>query len=101
MLKISDLAVKEFKTFLNNTETPSAGLHVYLRQGSCCGPSVGLELAEEPVENTTEFDFQGLKVFMLQETADSLNGATIEFVEDPENPGFRLQWEKKQGCGCH
>jgi Fe-S cluster assembly iron-binding protein IscA len=106
MFNITDKAVKEFKTILAGEDMPEVpGLRVYAQSGGCCSSEeLGVEIAD--MSEKKALDFDGLQVHIDEDAAEIAQKATIDFFEDPENPGFRVLWQKKEaaknggGCGC-
>lgn len=105
MLTITDQAIREFKSIIQEMDAAEAGISISLREGSCCqGPSVSMALTATPDPSFAIHDFQGLKVFLQPGAAQELSGAVLDYFPHAENPAFRIQWpedSRPNNCGCH
>ena len=102
MVKISEVAVEKAKKILTAEGKESWGLRIYTAKGGCCGPSYGMDIAENPKADDEIVEENGLKVFVDKETFKTLSGMVVDFIEDGEKEGFVLTGGKSScDSGCH
>lgn len=86
-------------------------LRVYLAEGGCCsGLSFGMALDNNIREEDQSFEADGVKVIVDKVSLDYLQGAKIDFVDDPargagfvvDSPAARAHQEShgEAGCAC-
>lgn len=102
MVTISEVAAEKAKEILKAEGKVSWGLRVYMSTGSCCGPSYGMDIDENPAEGDEVIEKNGLRVFMDKNTVKNLSGMEIDFIDDGERQGFILTGGKPSSCdsGC-
>lgn len=98
-LKISDLAYKEFKQFLEDNNVNSKVIRIYLAGMSCHGPSFNISVGEQTEEDLTQqigdiiflldkslfLQFSGF--ILLSGKENGLGGFTLEPLNKPEISG--------------
>lgn len=103
-LKITEAAVKEFKRALSETDGKESVVRVSVQGGGCSGFMYGLGfVSEDDVNAETDIleDFDGLKVVVDKKSLLFLDGATIEWIDDIDQRGFKfLNPNAKKTCGC-
>jgi iron-sulfur cluster assembly accessory protein len=104
MLMISDEAIEKGKKILSTEKKSQWGLRVFLAGSSCCGPSFGMDITENPVDGDETIEKNGLKLFIEQNASKKLDGMEIHFVEEGEKSGFVLRGTPSSSCtpdsGC-
>jgi len=106
--KVSDLAVEKIKDICAKEDKQGYGLRVSKDEAGCGGPKVQLGLAEKASNGDHVLETNGLKVFMDPQTAEFVNEASLDFIEDTMGGGgFKVtnpnQPEKAAsagGCAC-
>jgi iron-sulfur cluster assembly protein len=83
-------------------------LRVYVAGGGCCGVQFGMALDNIVHQNDMTFESDGVKVLVDDQSINYLQGAKIDFVNDPmRGAGFVVDSPsaQKQGgscaCGSH
>ncbi|RJQ21246.1 MAG: iron-sulfur cluster assembly accessory protein [Nitrospiraceae bacterium] len=99
MVTITDVAADKAKEILSEEGKADWGLRFYTAGSSCCGPSYGIDIVEEPVNGDKVIEKNGLKVYMDSDTFDKLEGMNIDYVEEGEKEGFVLTGGKPSSCG--
>jgi Fe-S cluster assembly iron-binding protein IscA len=94
-MNITEQASTELKKVLNNFESPGAGIHIYNAQG-CCGPSIQMDIANQPANNEIVVNLEGIDFFVDKELLKTLAAVTIDFGSN----GFRLNGLQKSGGCC-
>lgn len=104
MVTLSDLASRKLNEIIAAQGEKVYGLRVHAMAGCCSGPSFGMSLAGEAMPGDWEGEFSGVRLIVDPESAEFLDGATIDYVETPEASGFTIQNPKAMkaggGCGC-
>ena len=59
-------------------------LRIYVSGGGCCGAQFGMALDDNIREIDTTFESDGVKVVVDEVSIDHLQGANIDYVDDPE-----------------
>lgn len=88
MLGVTDSAVKELKKIIVDSNV--TGIRVFASQG-CCGPSYGFDLTENGNDGDSLLEKDGLKIFIDPVASNSLDNATIDFMEEGSHKGFMIQ----------
>lgn len=77
------------------------GLRVAVRGGGCSGFEYALDFEQEPRENDTILEFEGLKVFIDSVSSRYLDGTQVDYVKGIMGSGFKFHNPKAVGtCGC-
>lgn len=101
MLTVSDTAAEKSKEILNAEGKEAWGLRFYTAGSSCCGPSYGIDIVEEPVDGDEVIEKNGTRFFIDKEAVKTLKGMTIDFIDDGERQGFVLTGGQSScGPGC-
>ena len=82
-LTITDPAVKRINNELQSTETLK-GVQVIVEPTSPLKANYGLELAKSPLENSIQFEVEGVTAFIERKNVSYLEGTIIEINEDGE-----------------
>ncbi len=98
MVTISDTAAEKTKEILSAEDKAEWGLRFYTAGASCCGPSYGIDIVENPIDGDEVIEKNGTKFFIDKEASEKLDGMTIDFVDEGERQGFVLTGGKPS-CG--
>ncbi len=82
-LTITDPAVKRINNELQSTEALK-GVQVIVEPTSPLKANYGLELAKSPLENSIQFEVEGVTAFIERKNVSYLEGTIIEINEDGE-----------------
>ncbi len=100
MIQLTDSAVQQLQTIVQDQEDPAKGLRIFIERGGCAGLSygMGLDVAHEGDE-VVERD--GVKVIVDGESIGFLKGSTIDYSDDLAGAGFRIiNPNAVRSCGC-
>ena len=101
VMSLTDAAAERVKQIMANTETPSVGLRVGVRNGGCAGMAYTMELAErvEPLDEVIED--KGVKVLIDPKAVLFLLGAEMDFKTDRIGSTFSFRNPNETAsCGC-
>lgn len=101
-IQLTDTAVEMVKvTREQEGMDASYGLRVAVRGGGCSGFEYALDFEQEPRDNDTILEFDGLKVFIDMVSSRYLDGTEIDYVKGIMGAGFKFNNPKAVGtCGC-
>ena len=101
VMTITDAAAERVKQIMANTEAPSVGLRVGVKNGGCAGMSYTMELAQrvEPLDEVIED--KGVKVLIDPKAVLFLLGAEMDFKVDRLSSTFTFRNPNEtSSCGC-
>jgi iron-sulfur cluster assembly protein len=99
MINISDTATEKTREILSTEGKTEWGLRFYMAGSSCCGPSYGIDIVENPVDGDEVIEINGTRFFIDKEAFEKLKGMTIDFVDDGEKQGFVINNPNPPSCG--
>ncbi len=99
-MDITNTAVEKLKEVLKAMNKGDC-LRVFLTEG-CCGPSVGMDIANGPEKDDAELSRDGLKLFVAKDAVSYLEKATIDCDPDGElmMKGLPAHGHEHGGCDC-
>ena len=101
MINLTDRAATQIRELLERQEKPNAFLRVFVSGGGCSGFQYGMTLEEEPMEGDQEFAANGIKVIVDPRSADYVEGAEVDFVDNLMGGGFKIDNPNAaSSCGC-
>lgn len=100
-LELTSAAANKAKKLLAASEHPEGALRVAVRNGGCSGMRYELLFDASVKPDDAELEFEGLRVWVDAESATYLEGITIDFSDDLNDAGFKIQNPKAaETCGC-
>jgi len=99
MVSISDTAVGKAKEILESEGKSQWGFRFYTAGSSCCGPSYGIDIVEQPSADDEVVEQGGVKMFIEKAASDKLNGMKIDYLDDGERQGFVITGNEPSSCG--
>ena len=110
MLTLTNAASDAVKNILRERNLEGYALRVYVAGGGCCSVNFGMALDNNFRDLDSTFEIDGVKVVVDEVSAEYLQGATVDFVNDPERgAGFAVDSPNakshshehgEEGCGC-
>jgi iron-sulfur cluster assembly accessory protein len=106
MISISDVAAEKIKDIMKAEGMPQAGLRIYGSGGGCgcSGPQFEIAIDDKAGEGDTVVENKGAKLYVDADTAKTLDGAELNFIDDERGQGFALNFPNGApqggGCGC-
>jgi iron-sulfur cluster assembly accessory protein len=108
VLTLSTAASDAVKNILKERDLEGYALRVYVAGGGCCGVNFGMALDNNFRDVDTTFNIDGVNLVVDEVSIEYLQGATIDFVNDPERgAGFAVNSPNAKGhehaegeCGC-
>jgi iron-sulfur cluster assembly protein len=110
VLNLTDEASAKIQSILKERNVPNHGLRVFVAGGGCSGLQYGMALESQAQDTDQVLQVAGVKLFVDPTSAEYLDGATIDYQDDPMNSGFRIEnpnaaptcgcGSSSDGCGC-
>jgi iron-sulfur cluster assembly protein len=87
---ITERAAEKAKAILDERGIAEGALRVFVVGGGCSGYQYGMALAAETEEDDMVFTENGVRVVVDPDSAELLQGAEIDYVEDLMKSGFTI-----------
>ena len=101
ILELTEAAADKAKALLASSKQPHGALRVAVLNGGCSGMRYELLFDETLREGDAELEFFGLTVWVDPESASFLENITIDFSDDLNDAGFKIQNPgASETCGC-
>jgi iron-sulfur cluster insertion protein len=101
MITVTDNAVAKIQDILAEENNPNLKLRVFVQGGGCSGFQYGFTLDEEQAEDDWDLDINGVKILVDSMSGGYLQGAEIDYKEDPMGSAFSIKNPTAQTtCGC-
>ena len=105
MITLSEKAAGKIGEIMKEQGEPNAALRVIVTGMSCSGPQYMMTLEQEQAEDDRVIQSAGLKLLLDPDSADALEGSTIDYLETLERSGFTIinpnsSTEGGSGGGC-
>jgi len=101
MIAFTPVAAKAVRRFIKSSETPVAGLRLFVSGGGCSGLQYGLRLEAAQDDDDIVVDGEGFAIFVDAMSQPLLDGVTVDFVDSMVETGFRFSNPNATAaCGC-
>lgn len=101
MINLTPEASKAIKRFIQGSETPIAGLRVFVEGGGCSGFKYGLRLEQTKSEDDFEFDLAGITLLVDPMSRTMIEGLNVDFVDTLIQTGFKFSNPNaSSSCAC-
>jgi len=101
IITLTDGAVTEVKTIMQNKQLDNACLRVGVQSGGCTGMTYQLKFDTAVNSDDIAFEVAGVRVAVDGKSAPYLTGMTLDFSRDLVGGGFKfINPNAKQSCGC-
>ncbi len=101
MITLTENAVKQVKTMLEQQGNVGYGLRVGIQGGGCAGLSYKFSFEEKPNDQDKVIEQDGVKVFVDTKSYLYLNGMQVDYHSDLMSSGFTFNNPNaKSACGC-
>ncbi len=90
LLTVTGTAKEKIESIIGGEEVDVQGLRVSIQGRTASAFEYGLGLETEPEVDDIVVDAEVFKVFVDPKSAENLKGATIDYVEDLNSSGFRI-----------
>jgi iron-sulfur cluster assembly protein len=102
MLTLTEKAADKAKElFEEKGLAGQAALRVFVVGGGCSGYQYGMALARQPDDDDLVIELEGVKVVVDADSANFLEGAQIDYVDDLMKAGFTISNPNAvRSCAC-
>lgn len=102
MIQISETATEKIKQMLASEQaSPDMFLRIGVNSGGCSGFSYSMGFDDSQVETDKEYNINGMKVIVDEQSAKYLYGVEIDFKESAMGGGFTIENPNAIAtCGC-
>jgi len=101
-LTLTPQAAEQVRKAFEAEQAPAtAGLRVGVMPGGCSGFKYALNIDDQPGEDDTVIEAEGVRLFVDSFSGQYLNGVTIDYVVTMQSAGFTFENPNATGgCGC-
>ena len=101
LVTITELAAEKAKALLEARELPEGALRVFVAGGGCSGYQYGMALARSTEDDDIILEQLGVRIVVDPESAQYLQGAEIDYVDDIMKSGFSIfNPNAVKSCAC-
>lgn len=98
---VAESAVNKIKELIAEENNPDLKLRVFVQGGGCSGFQYGFTFDELQNEDDFDYNFDGVKVVVDSMSAQYLQGASIDYVDDVYGSSFTINNPNATTtCGC-
>jgi iron-sulfur cluster assembly accessory protein len=107
-ISLSIEAAQAVQNIMAEKKLEGYALRIYVSGGGCCEAQFGMALDDNIREIDTIFEANGIKVVVDEVSIDYLQGANVDFVNDPErgagfvvdSPNVKAHDHGEESCAC-
>jgi iron-sulfur cluster assembly protein len=107
-ITLTTAASQAVQNILTERKLDGYALRVYVAGGGCCGVNFGMALDNNISPADKTFEANGVKLVVDEMSINYLQGATIDFVNDPQHgqgfavnsPNAKSHEHDEGGCAC-
>jgi len=100
MLSLTKSAQQAVKMFIRSSDVTIEGIRIVVSGGcSSGGMQYSMSLVEAPKEDDVLVECGEVKIFIDPQSAQYLEGVTVDFIDSVEESGFRFENPKAAACG--
>ncbi|MEI8164966.1 MAG: iron-sulfur cluster insertion protein ErpA [Chloroflexales bacterium] len=101
ILSVSESASSHLQAMMSEKQLDGYALRVYVSGGGCSGLEYGMTFDDETREGDSTFTAAGLRVVVDSISAGYLTGASIDYINELNNNGFKIDNPNAvSSCGC-
>ena len=101
VVSLTPLAIERVKEFMGKDKNGSNGLRIFVMPGGCSGYQYGMVLEKNAKSDDISWSENGINVYVDNQSARLLDGASIDFVETVQGAGFKIDNPNAvSSCGC-
>jgi len=101
LVNITEKAAEKAKALLVSRELPDGALRVFVAGGGCSGYQYGMALARAAEDDDIILEQAGVRILVDPESAQYLQGAEIDYVDDVMKSGFSIfNPNAVKSCAC-
>ena len=101
-LTLTPQAAEQVRKVFEAEQAPAtAGLRVGVMPGGCSGFKYALNVEDQPAEDDSVIESEGVRLFVDSFSGQYLSGVTIDYMVTMQSSGFTFENPNATGgCGC-
>ena len=101
LVNITEKAAEKARALLQARDLPEGALRVFVAGGGCSGYQYGMALARSTEDDDIILERFGVRLVIDPESAQYLEGAEIDYIEDVMKSGFSIfNPNAVKSCAC-
>ena len=104
VITVTPEAAQAVLSIMQEKKLDNHALRIYVAGSSCSGVQYGMAIDDNINTTDTQVDFDGLKIVVDNQSLDYVNGANVDYVNDPQHgTGFVITNPNAPtggGCSC-
>ncbi len=101
VITLTPAAAQAVQDLLRQRNLKGYALRVFVQGGGCSGLQYGMALEANVRDQDLSCEFDGVKVVVDEISIEYLRGATVDYVDDPEGSGFKIENPNPMpSCSC-
>ncbi len=101
MITLTVTAADQVRRLLQERAQVAHGLRIFVHAGGCAGMQYGMAFEAQAREGDAVLESQGVRLYVDPFSAAYLQGACIEYIDEPEGVGFRVENPNATStCAC-
>ena len=101
MINVTENCVRKVQELITEEGNPDLKLRVFVQGGGCSGFQYGFTFDEVQNEDDFDINMSGIKFLVDSMSAQYLQGADIDYVEDLQGSSFTIKNPNAvTTCGC-
>ena len=101
LVALTPLAAQKVQALLAEKNLNGYGLRVFVSGGGCSGLQYGLAFENKTEEGDFVFESHGTQLYLDAQSAQYLEGATVDYIDSPTGNGFKVENPNAVGgCSC-
>ena len=98
LVTITELAAEKARELMVSRELPDGALRVFVAGGGCSGYQYGMALARSAEDDDIILEENDVRIVVDPESAQYLEGAEIDYVDDIMKSGFSIHNPNATKC---
>lgn len=101
MVTLTDQALGQLKNLMTEQSLSNLGLRVFVSPGGCSGFQYGMRFEDSEMDGDAIESREGIKLYVDEFSAQYLEGAQIDFVDELMGGGFTIHNPNAiTSCSC-
>ena len=101
MIDITPSAAVKVRELLEESGKTDHALRIFVRGMSCSGPAYGMALDNEPRDDDSVTEFDGVRIFVDPKSFIYLHGMILDYEDSLMKQGFNfVNPNSSKSCGC-
>lgn len=101
MIRITEAAILQLKTIMQQNNTTDYGLRIGVRQTTRCYSDFFMGFQKKPSPNDIVFQRNGIKIYIDKNNKNRLLSIEVDYIEELGGSGFVFRiygWDEQRKC---